>query len=419
MQEFEVKDGVLLHYSGNEKIVRIPDTVKKIGRFFSMNNTAAEEIELPASLEEMDSATFFGFENLAKISVAKEISHFSSKDGVLFNKTKSKLLYYPVKKKEKEYIIPNSVTIIEISAFSCGAYLQKLTISKNVSKIVFWNFDHFKHLELIISPENPYFCVKDDILFSKDGKELLFYPAFKEETKYVVPDTVRILGRYAFYSDTLQKIALPENLKEIRDYPFQEVPNLKIINLPEKVRSIAHDLWGVDNRLEILKMQDSYTGKNPKSFIYQPDYAYFQSLQEIKQLHAYSGEKLRYIIPFEDYFHSLTNIMNLVHSHIKEKYQEIFELLSPKSRAGFILSRLCYDEFISKDNMTSYLKYLPKHAKYLIKYVIEKQNEEYIRICEKYGVINKNNITFAIDYAGEQKSYSIRSYLMNLKYEKF
>ena len=54
-----------------------------------------------------------------------------------------------------------------------------------------------------------------------------------------------------------------------------------------------------------------------------------------------------------------------------------------------------------------------------IKYVIEKQNEEYIRICEKYGVINKSNITFAIDYAGEQKSYSIRSYLMNLKYEKF
>ena len=83
---------------------------------------------------------------LEEIIVNKENKYFSSEDGVLFSKDKKTLINYPCNKKDKEYIVPKTVTNIYEGAFwgvlkygadeeKYGTHLKKLTITENVEKI--------------------------------------------------------------------------------------------------------------------------------------------------------------------------------------------------------------------------------------------------------------------------------------------
>lgn len=59
----------------------------------------------------------------------------------------------------------------------------------------------FEYLENInVSPDNPVYKSIDGVLFSKDGKKLIWYPPTKNEGKsYTVPNSVKTIASRAFY----------------------------------------------------------------------------------------------------------------------------------------------------------------------------------------------------------------------------
>ncbi len=66
--------------------------------------------------------------------------------------------------------------------------------------------------ELILVGESEKFVVIDHILYSKDMKELVFYPAGKEETSYVIPDSVNSIAPQAFLDNHyIEQLSLHEN----------------------------------------------------------------------------------------------------------------------------------------------------------------------------------------------------------------
>ena len=72
---------------------------------------------------------------MEKIEVAESNKNYSSKDGVLFNKSLSALIYYPKLKSGTEYTVPSGVSRIEESSFFAVPGLQTITIPASVTSI--------------------------------------------------------------------------------------------------------------------------------------------------------------------------------------------------------------------------------------------------------------------------------------------
>ncbi|MBR6384913.1 MAG: leucine-rich repeat protein [Ruminococcus sp.] len=162
----------------------IPDTVKTIGEdafssyvvriVISGNCTAIEGNE-----------QFLYCTNLQEIEVSDGDGEYSSLDGVLYNKDKSKLIAYPLEKRNSEFKAPESLREISASAFCNNRYIETVDIS-NVTDILNFAFEGCTSLKSV-----------------KLSKEL------------------KVVGNDAFYGcPNLKSVRLYDKLETIGDYAF-------------------------------------------------------------------------------------------------------------------------------------------------------------------------------------------------------
>ncbi|SFR69671.1 leucine-rich repeat protein [Anaeromicropila populeti] len=93
--------------------------------------------------EEGDQTCIFSqrmFPNLTTIEVEQGNANFSSESGILYNADKTKLAWYPPKKADTDFTIPNSVTTIECNAFLNAVNLQNINLSANITDIDIFAF---------------------------------------------------------------------------------------------------------------------------------------------------------------------------------------------------------------------------------------------------------------------------------------
>ena len=95
-------------------------------------------------------------------------------------------------------IFPEKTTTIESRVFVYCAKLKVLNLGKNVSDInpdfrTNTNMD----ITLNIDEENPYYVVKDKVLYNKNEYKLLAV-LYKINGTYTVPDNIKIIGSSAF-----------------------------------------------------------------------------------------------------------------------------------------------------------------------------------------------------------------------------
>ena len=97
--------------------------------------TSIEELVVPKSVEGgLEYAeNYVGWEKLKKISVDPANKKYTSVDGVLYNKDKSKLLRFPTGKESDEFVLPASVKQISDYAFAGCRGLKKLVLPKDFS----------------------------------------------------------------------------------------------------------------------------------------------------------------------------------------------------------------------------------------------------------------------------------------------
>jgi hypothetical protein len=137
---------------------------------------------------------------LKSIEVAADNVHYSSADGVLFNKDKTRLIRYPNDKDGASYVIPGSVAVIEEGAFAGCTNLTSITIPKNVTTI----------------------------------------------------------GKSAFFRCTsLASVTIPQNVTYLEDYTFYCCFSLTSVTLPKSVTYIDEDVFGRCTSLQLI------TSKNP------------------------------------------------------------------------------------------------------------------------------------------------------------
>lgn len=239
--------------TGLKSIVLPPDTALYIYEYAFAGCTGLTSINLPSNIMSIYDYAFEGCTSLKEFTVDPKNANFTTVDGVLFNKAKTRLVRYPCAKEDTTYTIPKTVTYVDYGGFAdCtnlssvvihkGFYyfrdeafkgctgLTSITLPSSITSVGSRTFEGCTALESItISTQNIYYSSKDGVLFDKEKTTIHYYPQGKTDTTYTIPNTVDLIDRRAFYgADNLTKLVIPNTVETIREDAFLGCDNLTI-----------------------------------------------------------------------------------------------------------------------------------------------------------------------------------------------
>ncbi|MBQ3009495.1 MAG: leucine-rich repeat protein, partial [Oscillospiraceae bacterium] len=95
------------------------------------------------------------------------------------------------------------------------------------------------HLEnIFVHEDNPVFTSVDGVLYSKDEKTLVSFPAGRYGEFYV-PEGTEVIGTHAFWSSNLNTVCLADTVTRIEDYGFYVCQDLEAIEISESLKFIG------------------------------------------------------------------------------------------------------------------------------------------------------------------------------------
>ena len=175
------------------------------------------------------------------------------------------------------------VTSISRYAFSSAAYIDEIIIPASLTWIEPFAFAGCRSLtSFTVNEDSLSYCVIDDILFSKDQRSLICYPAKKEGATYqipngveavfnsafegtqnlshvTIPDSVTILATYAFYNSSLTSVIIGNGIEEILLSVFENCTNLKNVQFGSGLIRIWDSAFRFCSNLESIVIPEGVT----------------------------------------------------------------------------------------------------------------------------------------------------------------
>ncbi len=136
-------------YDNLQEVV-LPNCLTKIGSFAFSDCDALESIRIPSSVSVIDIRAFEGCYSLSAIEVDDANNYFQSIDGVLYDKSATRLLSCPGAK--TSVLVPTSVRTLDVSAFYKCHNLAEVTIPEGVTEIPNFCFCACENLKEIMLP---------------------------------------------------------------------------------------------------------------------------------------------------------------------------------------------------------------------------------------------------------------------------
>ena len=125
--------------------ITISDSVTSIGEYAFDRCTSLTDVTIPDSVTSIGVGTFRGCTSLTEIIVDSNNKSYTSRDGILFNKSLETIICYPGGK-ARNFTIPDSVTSIGDFAFYSCTSLTDVTIPDSVTSIGWYAFYYCDNL---------------------------------------------------------------------------------------------------------------------------------------------------------------------------------------------------------------------------------------------------------------------------------
>ena len=294
--------------------ITIPDSVTSIGNYGFYKCEGLKSITIPDGVTIIGDFAFSSCDSLTTIEVGAGNMNFTDVNGVLFNKEKTVLHYYPVGKTDTNYKILEGVTSIGETAFWECATLTSITIPESVISIGDSAFMECISLTSITIPEGVTSigsgafggCESLTSVTIPDGVtsigETAFWGCASLKT-ITIGDSVTSIGEEAFYGchsltsievragnvnytdvngvlfnkektvlhnypagKTGDKYNIPESVTKIEASAFRECTNLTSITIPESVTSIGETTFWFCTSLTSITLGNSVTSIGTSAF---------------------------------------------------------------------------------------------------------------------------------------------------------
>lgn len=225
--------------------------------------SALEEITLPARLSEFNPDFFASCSTLQKINLEEGASNtYSSEDGLLFNKTKTELVYCPQGRVGKYEFASTVVSVADKAFYKCknleevvfNGWMQSIGDGafegcSALVKITFKGAANNEAVSLRIGEGAFRSCtLLTEVLFDANSRVTdLGVEAFKScvrLTQISLPASLAVIGANAFESTKLASVTFAENgnLTEIGASAFAELP-LAVLKFPASLQTIGESAF--------------------------------------------------------------------------------------------------------------------------------------------------------------------------------
>ena len=310
-----------------------------------------ETIIIPTSVVEIDDGAFANTRSLKHIYVDGMNNCFCSKDGILYNKEKSKLIWCPEQ------------------------YVGTLNIDNTV-KTIDNSVGNSKVDTICLVEGSEYYTIRDGILYDKNMTRLIVCPKFK----YGVAN-------------------IPIGIKTIESMAFKNCLALKTVIIPDSVQKIGYEAFGNCTALKNVKLPNARTQIGPYCF------ANCTALFEIViPPNVYFEEVGAEGVELYGTFLNCTGLSNIIFMEGREEIEgdaadecifanctSIKSISFPKSLKSLHVH--CWGESISKvlvplGEKERYIKMLNNNEESIRKYfknlINIKEVESYLRTIQKY-----------------------------------
>ena len=225
-------------------------------------------VKLPATLQNVSAKLFDGCANLVNIEVEESSNYLSAENSILYDKAKTRMIYYPSYKSDTEFIVPETIEVIDANLFKGNVSLEKIIFGKNVREIGASAFEGCANLmkvvfvtggenELVIGERAFASCSAFEGIYIADSAT-----TSEDEYELGTPATLRTIGAYAFTESQFGgRLVLSEGVETIGKSAFEATSFITSVTFPESLKEIGDNAF---NRIRMLRSVTFATDENGK-----------------------------------------------------------------------------------------------------------------------------------------------------------
>lgn len=303
---FVIENEVLQGYLGRDEEIVIPDGVKVIDSFAFTNKTCVKSIKLSNSVKEIKTNAFYACTGLCSLYISASVEkiepgiatsqegeltiesievdennkYYSSLDGNLYNKEKTRIIQYAVGKKDRFFSIPESVTSIEDEAFWSAINLTEVKIPNGVVTIGRDAFRDCYSLSKISIPDSVQeigdqvftCCSNLEIIEIGSGLQKtgslyeecyeIKHVFIKDVAKYCSNDIDYPCNSYGYNlylnGELIKELVIPEGVSVIKSCAFCACDSIEKVILPNSLSKIEQSAFTGDK--EGFRLDVYYNG---------------------------------------------------------------------------------------------------------------------------------------------------------------
>ena len=260
--------------------IKLPNSVTSIGYRAFCSCTSLTSIEIPNSVKSIDYEVFYFCESLTSVALPNSVTSIgggafegcSGLTSIKIPNSVTSIGEYAFRWCESltSITLPNSVTSIGDYAFSSCSGLTSVEIPNRVTSIGEGVFSDCTGLTSInVASGNSTYSSDNGVLFDKNKRIIIQYPAGKRDASYVIPNSVTSIGASAFNRcKSLTSIEIPNSVKSIGNDAFVYCNSLTSITLPNSVTSIGEWAFSHCDSLTSISIPNSVTSIGERAFYY-------------------------------------------------------------------------------------------------------------------------------------------------------